>query len=140
MNDLQSVTKSLSEKEKIGAIIWLVIGILQCFSFSALYFSSVFCAAPPPDVLTPCTPPPTNAPDECSCHHAASCACAKSVPYMNARSQTTLSIRSSFGLTKKNLVHAKLRSLSFSQKDLSCSYGQRERNLCAGAVYSRQGA
>lgn len=33
MNDLQSVTKSLSEKEKIGAIIWLVIGILQCFSF-----------------------------------------------------------------------------------------------------------
>lgn len=33
MNDLQSVTKSLSEKEKIAAIIWLIIGILQCFSF-----------------------------------------------------------------------------------------------------------
>lgn len=48
---------------------------------------------------------------------------------MNARFQTTLSTRSAFGLMKKNLVHAKLRSSSFSQKDLSCSYGQRERNI-----------
>ncbi len=32
MNEIQSVTKSLSEKEKIAAIIWLVIGILQCLS------------------------------------------------------------------------------------------------------------
>lgn len=33
MNDIQSVSQKLSEKEKLGAIIWLVIGILQCLSF-----------------------------------------------------------------------------------------------------------
>ena len=41
MNDLQTVTTRLSEKEKIGAIIWLVIGILQCcsavFSISGIW-------------------------------------------------------------------------------------------------------
>ena len=29
---LQQVTKTLSEREKISAIIWLVIGILQCLT------------------------------------------------------------------------------------------------------------
>ncbi len=32
MNDLQTVTKTLSEREKLSAIFWLIIGILQCLS------------------------------------------------------------------------------------------------------------
>lgn len=32
--NLSNVTKSLSEKEKVSAIIWLVIGIMQCLSFA----------------------------------------------------------------------------------------------------------
>ncbi|MBE6687636.1 MAG: hypothetical protein E7591_10495 [Ruminococcaceae bacterium] len=35
-NDIQSVSKTLSEREKISAIIWLVIGILQCLSCVAI--------------------------------------------------------------------------------------------------------
>ena len=30
--DLQQVTKTLSDREKTSAIIWLIIGILQCLS------------------------------------------------------------------------------------------------------------
>ncbi len=33
---LQNVTKNLSEREKTSAIIWLIIGILQCLSFVAI--------------------------------------------------------------------------------------------------------
>ncbi len=33
MNDLQTVTKTLSDREKISAVFWLIIGIVQCLSF-----------------------------------------------------------------------------------------------------------
>ena len=34
--DLQQVTKTLSDREKISAIIWIIIGALQCLSFVAV--------------------------------------------------------------------------------------------------------
>ena len=37
MNDLQSVTKSLSDREKIAAVIRLIIGILQCISIIFIF-------------------------------------------------------------------------------------------------------
>ena len=32
-NNLSTVTKTLSDREKISAIVWLIIGICQCLSF-----------------------------------------------------------------------------------------------------------
>ncbi len=36
MEKLQSVCKTVSEREKISAIIWLIIGILQCLSCAGI--------------------------------------------------------------------------------------------------------
>ena len=44
--NLSTVTKTLSEREKISAILWLVIGILQCFSFFGIVAGAwnIYCA------------------------------------------------------------------------------------------------
>lgn len=37
MNErLASVTKTLSEREKVSAIVWLVIGVLQCLTLACI--------------------------------------------------------------------------------------------------------
>ena len=36
MTELEKVTKTLSEREKIGGIVWLVVGILQVISFAGI--------------------------------------------------------------------------------------------------------
>lgn len=44
--ELQQITRSLSEKEKMSAIIWLVIGIMQCLSFVCVIAGAwnIYCA------------------------------------------------------------------------------------------------
>ena len=37
MNDIQAVTKTLSERERLSAIFWLIIGILQCLSCFCIF-------------------------------------------------------------------------------------------------------
>ena len=41
---LQNVVKTLSEREKLSATIWLIIGILQCCAFSPVGIWNIYCA------------------------------------------------------------------------------------------------